>query len=334
MSPIAEKAQLAASMSNGGYFGLLVDNPDAALNDHSKKNWSPSGSSIRSAAARSPLPVHVDNPSTPFQKQAEALAQKLHRPVALRKLAEPVVRSQPNLAQTVSASVINGDGDYFTSAPVNHSPSIEFTEGEIFPQMPSGPIRRASTVRSPIVGTPKTTPAAQLPKEGRPSLISPSELHQFLSEGNKSMLLLDVRTYKSFSESRITTAVNLCIPTTLLKRPSFNVAKLSETFASDKDKERFSKWKTMDRIVVYDNDSKDLNDSSGLAALHTLNKFSREGWKGRAYVLQGEWSPIPILIEDYTNLLKADSERSLKNTKIRLTPRLSRGQQQPERACR
>lgn len=114
---------------------------------------------------------------------------------------------------------------------------------------------------------------------------------EFLSENNGTdSLLLDVRTYKLFAQSRIPTAVNLSIPTTLLKRPSFNVAKLSETFANDQDKERFSKWRSMKRIVVYDMDSKDLGDSSGMAALHTLSKFSREGWKGHAYFLAGMYN--------------------------------------------
>jgi hypothetical protein len=116
--------------------------------------------------------------------------------------------------------------------------------------------------------------------------VSVSTLSDLLDGSMSSLLLLDVRIYKAFAQSRIIRAVNLCIPTTLLKRPSFNVTKLSETFANE-DKERFARWKDMKYIVVYDNDSEDAKDTAASASLHTLSKFIREGWKGQAYVLKG-----------------------------------------------
>lgn len=124
-------------------------------------------------------------------------------------------------------------------------------------------------------------------KEGEPVFVSVQTLSELLDGKMSSLLLLDVRTYKVFAQSRISRAVNLCIPTTLLKRPSFNVTKLSETFAKDEDKERFARWKDMKYIVVYDNDSQDAKDAAASAPLHTLSKFIREGWKGQAYVLKG-----------------------------------------------
>lgn len=130
------------------------------------------------------------------------------------------------------------------------------------------------------------------PKEGEPVFVSVSTLAELLDGKTSRLLLLDVRTFKVFSQSRITKAVNLCIPTTLLKRPSFNVTKLSETFAKDEDKERFAKWKDMKYIVVYDSDSQDARDAAASAPLHTLSKFIREGWKGQAYVLKGLYNSL------------------------------------------
>jgi protein-tyrosine phosphatase len=132
-------------------------------------------------------------------------------------------------------------------------------------------------------------------KEVDPVLLSASRLVEFLAGNTSSLLLLDVRSYKAYAESRIERAVNLCIPTTLLKRPSFNVSKLSETFAKDEDKEMFAKWKDMKYIVVYDADSKDFKDAASMTSLHTLSKFVREGWKGQAYVLKGVFSLHPPL---------------------------------------
>lgn len=125
-------------------------------------------------------------------------------------------------------------------------------------------------------------------RDGDPIIITPEKLSEFLAgPSTADLLLLDVRSPKLHAASRIKTAVNLCIPTTLLKRASFNIAKMSETFGDKKDQEKFGKWKSMSRIVVYDDDSTDPSDSKGLVALHTMSKFSRDGWDGKVYMLKG-----------------------------------------------
>lgn len=127
-------------------------------------------------------------------------------------------------------------------------------------------------------------------KDGDPIVITPEKLSEFLAgSGTTSLLLLDVRSPKAHAVSRIKSAVNLCIPTTLLKRASFNIAKMSETFGDKKDQEKFGNWKSMSRIVVYDDDSDDPSGAKGLVALHTMSKFSREGWDGKVYMLKGEF---------------------------------------------
>lgn len=291
--------QDVSSGSPAGYFGLVLDPNDQLHAQHSKKNWSPASSSIRSAAARSPRPVQIDNPSTPFQKQAEVLSLSLARPVATgdgltnnaaepgfldqtddRLRSSPRTQSSPDYfstPRTKSPTTLNGVG-----GPMENWPSISApTSLRPSPQLKSPPLAlkkahgRSSTLPNP-------------PKEGEPNLITSTRLSELLSSmQSMHMLLLDIRTYKLYADSRIKDAVNLCIPTTLLKRPSFNVTKLSETFANDRDKDKFARWKEMEFIIVYDADSKDCCESSALAALHTLSKFSREGWKGKAYILKG-----------------------------------------------
>lgn len=274
-----------------GYFGFMVE-PNDGFGSHSTKNWSPAGSSIRSAAARSPLPVILDNPPQLFQKQTELLAHKLQRASTagapkgreyLTAVAPSSRQEGPKPAQT------QPEGDYF-SAVRSASPVRLATDGETWPPAETGSIPASQGIQSPTIlkfpTRSMTLPVA--PKEKHPALITPKDLSDLITRfSTNGLLLLDVRTYKSFSESRIKTAVNLCIPTTLLKRPSFNVAKLSETFANNPDKERFGKWKQMKYIIVYDTDSKDASETSALAAIHTLSKFSREGWAGSSFILKG-----------------------------------------------
>lgn len=170
------------------------------------------------------------------------------------------------------------DNLFHLSAPPTPLPPSALAAPSIFLQ------RKKSHGRSATLPNP--------PREGEPVFVSVSTLSELLDGKTSSLLLLDVRTLKVFSQSRITRAVNLCIPTTLLKRPSFNVTKLSETFAQDEDKERFAKWKDMKYIVVYDSDSQDARDAAASAPLHTLSKFIREGWKGQAYVLKGLYASL------------------------------------------
>lgn len=280
---VAALTPSGALASSAGYFGFMAEPGDAAYGSHSTKNWSPASSSIRSTAARSPLPIHLDNPPQMFQKQTEVLAQKLQRAATTGSLVK--AREKAVSRQSLS------DNDYFSSVRAAVPAGLDNPDSEPWPPV-SAPV---SLQASPGLLSPtnlklpnRSMTLPNPPKDNQPALITPNKLSELITRfSTNGLLLLDVRTYKSFSEARINTAVNLCIPTTLLKRPSFNVAKLSETFANNPDKERFGKWKQMKYIVVYDADSRDATETSALAALHTLNKFSREGWGGSSFILKG-----------------------------------------------
>ncbi|KAJ5338763.1 hypothetical protein N7452_005491 [Penicillium brevicompactum] len=97
-------------------------------------------------------------------------------------------------------------------------------------------------------------------------------------------MLFDVRPFAHFKNANIKGSLNLCIPTTLLKRPSFDTKKLSSTFTNDADKQAFTHWKNCKFIIVYDSASTDTKDAVPL--LNVLNKFKAEDWKGDGLVLQ------------------------------------------------
>lgn len=133
-----------------------------------------------------------------------------------------------------------------------------------------------------------------LPSEltgGQPNLLSPQDFVSLMDHvRGDNLLLLDLRVSPQFAQSRIHGALNLCIPTTLLKRPSFNVQKLLETFTVDAERRKFSGWKEMHYIVMYDANSAKLKDAS--SAVNTIKKFTSEGWKGVAYIVCGGYAEI------------------------------------------
>jgi tyrosine-protein phosphatase 2/3 len=138
--------------------------------------------------------------------------------------------------------------------------------------------------------------------EDGPVMIKAAELKDILqSVAIQDFLLLDLRISLQFSQFRIKGALNLCIPTTLLKRPSFNLEKLKDTFRDEKEKARFSQWRDCRYIIVYDAHSREKKDAT--SALNTLKKFAIEGWNGRAYILRGGISEFsrayPQLVEQH-----------------------------------
>ena len=119
-----------------------------------------------------------------------------------------------------------------------------------------------------------------------PTLVSPQDFVDIV-KGHlpQDVLLLDLRVYPQFSTSRIREAINLCIPTTLLKRATFNVQKLSETFNTEADKSKFNQWREAKFIIVYDASSMQLKDAT--SSVNTLKKFTNERWDGATLVLKG-----------------------------------------------
>lgn len=134
--------------------------------------------------------------------------------------------------------------------------------------------------------------AATLPsklEQGQPSMITGQELKDMLKNSeNKKLLVLDIRSSQNYAQSRIRDALNLCIPTTLLKRATFNIQKLQQTFQSGPDSERFAQWRDANAIVVYDSHSSETRDA--VSAQNMIKKFTNEGYTGDTHILRGGFS--------------------------------------------
>ncbi|KAJ5295167.1 hypothetical protein PENANT_c035G04770 [Penicillium antarcticum] len=114
--------------------------------------------------------------------------------------------------------------------------------------------------------------------------VSPERCADLLGSSQSNVMLFDVRPFAHFRQANIQGSLNLCIPTTLLKRRSFDTQKLEGTFTDDSDKQKFARWRNCNVIIVYDSAAADSKDAAPL--LNVLNKFQAEDWKGDGLVLQ------------------------------------------------
>lgn len=121
-------------------------------------------------------------------------------------------------------------------------------------------------------------------EEKTPAMVGPNVVADLIRSA-QDILVLDLRVYQQYVNSRIRGALNLCIPTTLLKRPSFTTKKLLETFSSESDKQKFSLWPQVEYIIVYDASSTMTKEAA--IPFNVLKKFSAEGWKGTGLVVKG-----------------------------------------------
>lgn len=130
--------------------------------------------------------------------------------------------------------------------------------------------------------------AATIPAKfeaGTPQMLAPAALKDILEQSSTRTLILDVRVATQYAQSRIKGALSLCIPTTLLKRATFDLKKVQSTFQSDKDQTKFATWRDAKYLVVYDASSTDKRDA--MAATNMLKKFANEGYTGQACILRG-----------------------------------------------
>lgn len=122
-------------------------------------------------------------------------------------------------------------------------------------------------------------------KTDGPTMATPQYIVNILESAVEEVLLLDLRVSTQYAKARIQGALSLCIPTTLLKRASFNVQKLAETFKDEEEKQIFEQWRSSKHIVVYDSNSSQLKDAA--TCINTLKKFTAEGWNGGTYIIRG-----------------------------------------------
>lgn len=114
------------------------------------------------------------------------------------------------------------------------------------------------------------------------------KLNQVLDKykDTNALLVLDVRSFVQYSHSRIRGSINVSIPNTILKRPTFTLDKVYEAIVLDHARERLRSWEAAECIVFYDQQSQRLLENSASAYLGA--KLIRAGFKGQLYYLKGK----------------------------------------------
>ncbi|OTA65108.1 hypothetical protein K449DRAFT_411091 [Hypoxylon sp. EC38] len=159
------------------------------------------------------------------------------------------------------------------------------------------PQEKSEQSMEPMKPRAETLPASL---ESGPGLILPNQLKDMLvNMPENEYLLLDVRVSTHYAQSRIRGALNLCIPTTLLKRATFNLQKLQQTLQTEEDQQKFAQWPNVKYLIVYDASSTEKRDAT--SAMNMFKKFSNEGFSGKSYLLRGGFhafaAECPTLID-------------------------------------
>ncbi|KAF4552260.1 Protein-tyrosine phosphatase-like protein 1 [Elsinoe fawcettii] len=314
---------------------------------HSRSNWSPPSSTVRSTAAISPSVVPLDqNPDyAAFRRQSEGMGRafslaNLHNysqnvsptttvmderkwpgqaggtPTRLKsdfKIKSPP-RPGPYVLDPDAASLgrspkrhLSSDSTTFPTearkaSPATHGPSEPTIIGNEITTSPDEethpPLFALNPPSFSIPSKPRsaTVPA---PSNGEASLVSPQHVVTLMEAHPEHFLILDLRVSTQYAKSRITGALSLCIPTTLMKRPSFTVEKLAETFKSDEQRSKFDTWRKSKYIIVYDAAASQMKDAT--ICINTIKKFESEGYTGITYIIRGGFAEFSKRFPKYVD---------------------------------
>ena len=314
--------------SSPSYFGFVVsDNsnpPDSNPGDHAKQNWNDPATTPRG------LPLHEHPEFEAFRRQSESKSFSLgqsgfanqHRPSGSRSSSKTNVFPRKSSDSPISPSTakdnyrsaqIDTSGTSFFDLPRADSPglmspaqhAIGNTSHHARLSLPGGQLQTPPL--QDRAGPRADTLPHNINKNG-PTLATSTEYERLINDSRNKILLLDLRVSPQYAHSRIKGALNLCIPTTLLKRPAFNVAKLEDTFANEDDRERFSEWEDCTHIVVYDATSATLKDA--ITAVHVLKKFATEGWRGTSMIIKGGFAACAKMAPKIIDKTSASASRA------------------------
>ncbi|XP_043919575.1 dual specificity protein phosphatase 7-like [Protopterus annectens] len=115
-------------------------------------------------------------------------------------------------------------------------------------------------------------------------------LQEELESGNGSLLLLDCRPHELYESSHVETAINLAIPSLMLRRLKKGNLSIRSIIPNNEDKERFAKRCCSDTVLLYDEGgpTSDGSGTLGSVLMLLLQKLRDEGCK--AYYLEGGFS--------------------------------------------
>lgn len=168
---------------------------------------------------------------------------------------------------------------------------------------------------------------AQTPVTIPPSVkaMTPSELAHLLSGTTTtlpkpSVLVIDVRSFNNYSQRRIRSAVNICIPSTLLRRPAYVFARFGECMIPTQ-REAITDLARYTHIVLYDQATQALPQTEYSALVQTVVKLdqSKSVFGGVLAFLQGGFAAFAAakeaagLVDESEVLLVSGGEPTYSN---------------------
>jgi protein-tyrosine phosphatase len=223
------------------------------------------------AAMNKPESHSKDVPTQSYRAQLDTSPTELSR-------SPKRTHSSTTLVDTVrrgSPASFSGDQEPARKSP-RSSPPDELSQFQLSLDHRNGPAN-TSTSRAETLPS-SNDAAAEL-------FVAPERVVNLMSARHEEILLLDLRVSTQYASAHISSALSLCIPTTLLKRPAFGVKKLAETFRDEEQRRRFEQWDKSQSIVVYDASSASTKDAT--ICLNTIKKFRSEGYGGNLYIIKG-----------------------------------------------
>lgn len=110
-------------------------------------------------------------------------------------------------------------------------------------------------------------------------------------DGLSNLLIIDLRPFHNYCKSHITGAINVCLPSTLLKRQTFTLQKCIQTL-TEADKNLFEDYlkrpiSSLPRVLFYD-DYNSTEDNISSSIFHLSKKFIQtNSWNSKLYILEG-----------------------------------------------
>lgn len=308
---------------------------------HSKQQWSPPSSAVRSTAAASPtlLPLDQHPDFDAFKRQSEGKAfnlgglgsnfnmpsQSSSRPKlnksssrsgSSREILHSHAHDLAGMGRRSPKRVLSPGSQFLPEESLRASPAV-FSRSDLELRNKDNTLQAQPRFALPLDDSRGPAsfnkPRAQTAPQHEPDsalLLTPQQLVNLLDTSDDAVLLLDLRVSTHYAKTHIAGALNLCIPTTLLKRPSFNVHKLAETFKDNGQRRKFERWRESAYIIVYDASSSTIKDAH--TCVNTIKKFQSEGYTGTPYIVKGGLDDFarrfPNHLEDGAD---ADSNRNV-----------------------
>lgn len=215
-----------------------------------------------------------------------------------------------NASSTRPAAASSSHPPLSSSSAVPPTPGLSTTSGLAFPP----PASSNSTFKLPtslafagrksgaarpgaLASTQRTASSLPVPiTSQRYTLYNPQTVFSLIREAQSappeqapSILVLDIRTHTAFVSERLAGSINVCVPSTLLRRPAFGIDRVADSLPPP-DQEIFERWDSCGTILVLDQESTSLVEGGGPASL--LAKFDKAGFEGKLGWVKGGWYAI------------------------------------------